>query len=238
MPNNQATADLAKKLQYEATFRGQVRRGFFREGKIFREQVLREDKLTDPAALRSIWTDIIKAQYTVVSLAFANLSTLPPLDAYILNSKLEDFVRQEAFRRSFFISRTSTKDMFIAKSEALKFLNVNKIDVTDNSLSRVGGRILRRMQFPRSENITVTETQSAAEGSKALRGKLEEKNQKEWITVSDSKVRPSHVSAHGQIRFNDIPFNVGGEYLRYPGDTSLGASVANVAYCRCAAIYG
>ncbi len=238
MANNQAVEDLAKKIRFEARFRGDVRRGFFRENVIFRNQILVENRLTDPQALRSIWMDIIAKQYTTVATSFANPSTLSPLDGFILNSKLELFVKQNTFRDSFFISRTSEKNMFTAKNEALKFLVDNDIAVTERSLQRVGGRILRRMQSPRVENIVVTETQSAAEGSKEIKSKVEEKNRKEWITVNDSKVRPAHVSAHGQVRFNDIPFKVGEEFLNYPGDTSRGASVKNVAYCRCAAIYG
>ncbi len=174
-----------------------------------------------------------------MALAFAGLETLPPLDAFILNVQLNKFIQQEAIRDSLVISRTSTRNMFTAKSEALKFLTGNNIPVTDISMERAGGRILRRLQSPRVENIVVTETQSAAEGAKELKSKIEGKaRRKEWVTVSDGKVRPSHVSAHGQIRFGDLPFNVGGESLRYPGDTLLGASVGNVAYCRCAAIYG
>lgn len=237
MPNNRATADLASKLRYESTFRGQVRRGFFREGKIFREEVLKEGRIVNPWALRNIWTGIIRQQYLSVAIAFASMESLPPLEAYILNAHLQTLIKEEVFRDSFFISRTSERHMFIAKNQATKFLTANKIDVTDLSMQRVGGRILRRMQFPRVENIVVTETQSAAEGAKELKSRIEEKGKKEWFTVSDGKVRPSHVLAHGQVRYRDIPFKVGGQFLRYPGDTSLGASVGNVAYCRCAALY-
>lgn len=59
-----------------------------------------------------------------------------------------------------------------------------------------------------------------------------------WITMQDEKVRPAHAAAHGQTVRVDEPFIVGGERLRHPGDTGLGASHANTSDCRCVAEYG
>lgn len=63
------------------------------------------------------------------------------------------------------------------------------------------------------------------------------KVRKEWVSAGDEKVRRSpfsHVLADGQKVNIDEPFTVGGQLLRIPGDTSLGASLANVIRCRCA----
>lgn len=57
--------------------------------------------------------------------------------------------------------------------------------------------------------------------------------QKSWQTMRDKKVRPAHVGALGQTVPIGQPFVVGGELLMEPGDTSLGASIWNVANCRC-----
>ena len=59
---------------------------------------------------------------------------------------------------------------------------------------------------------------------------------KEWVTQGDSRVRGAHQAADNQSRELQQPFDVGGELLRYPGDTSLGASPENVVNCRCASI--
>ena len=98
--------------------------------------------------------------------------------------------------------------------------------------------MLRKKQSGRVDTIKITETQTAAEGSKEIAKKAEEKDKKVWITVLDSKVRDSHVFAHGQEKLIDQPFEVGGEALKHPGDGSLGASIGNVVNCRCSAIYG
>jgi uncharacterized protein with gpF-like domain len=60
---------------------------------------------------------------------------------------------------------------------------------------------------------------------------------KKWVTVGDDKVRPAHRVANGQIKPINQPFIVAGEKLMFPGDTSLGASIKNVANCRCNARY-
>ncbi len=63
--------------------------------------------------------------------------------------------------------------------------------------------------------------------------------QKMWKNVGDNRVRTGkfdHRQPDGQIRPVALPFEVSGELLMYPGDTSLGASTGNVAGCRCSAI--
>lgn len=55
-----------------------------------------------------------------------------------------------------------------------------------------------------------------------------------WSTMMDERVRDWHQEAEGQERRVDQPFDVGGEKLRFPGDTSLGASLRNTINCRCA----
>jgi hypothetical protein len=58
--------------------------------------------------------------------------------------------------------------------------------------------------------------------------------EKEWVTAGDEVVRVSpfsHVAADGQkVNINES-FNVGGQLLRIPGDTSQGASLSNVINC-------
>lgn len=60
---------------------------------------------------------------------------------------------------------------------------------------------------------------------------------KYWVTMSDNLVREAHQAAEGQVQFADEPFTVMGEELMMPGDTSMGASAANICNCRCTAVY-
>lgn len=61
---------------------------------------------------------------------------------------------------------------------------------------------------------------------------------KEWLSErSDGRTRAHHLAADGQVRNLDEPFEVAGENLMYPGDSSLGASASNTIQCRCVVIY-
>jgi uncharacterized protein with gpF-like domain len=57
--------------------------------------------------------------------------------------------------------------------------------------------------------------------------------QKEWVTVRDNKVRPTHVAADRQIVPIGTPFRVGGARLQRPSDSSLGAPPRETVNCRC-----
>lgn len=62
-----------------------------------------------------------------------------------------------------------------------------------------------------------------------------------WDDSGDGRVRPSHrylaekYNASNPIKWGDSFVTARGERLRYPGDTSLGASAGEVIMCRCRA---
>lgn len=62
--------------------------------------------------------------------------------------------------------------------------------------------------------------------------------QKKWRTMRDERVRHSHATMNNQrVGFTE-PFVSGlGGLLMYPGDTSLGASDADIYNCRCSSEY-
>ena len=109
----------------------------------------------------------------------------------------------------------------------------------DNFERASGGRI---------GNIAESETQDAGENAKLDDAKLTAAAtvgiavanrllRKQWWTRLDNKVRPAHVGAQGQVQIIGDPFIVGGQRLQRPRDTSLGATIDNVARCRCNIIY-
>lgn len=56
---------------------------------------------------------------------------------------------------------------------------------------------------------------------------------KKWSATGDDRTRLEHSIADGQVKKLDEPFEVGGELLMYPLDSSLGASGKNIVNCRC-----
>lgn len=88
----------------------------------------------------------------------------------------------------------------------------------------------------RALNIAITETHSAAtyasdKAADATGLTLE----REWATVRDARARESHVTADGQRRSAEKPFNVGGHKLMRPGDPDGPAE--EVVRCRCVVLY-
>jgi len=65
---------------------------------------------------------------------------------------------------------------------------------------------------------------------------------KRWLSYIDDRTRDGengcdHISVDGQEREISQPYDVSGEQMMFPGDTSLGASVGNIANCRCTETY-
>lgn len=106
------------------------------------------------------------------------------------------------------------------------------------------GAALRRKLNGRNSGISTTETQAVAEEAKQVEAEVLTPNEevvptKEWVTAGDGKVRTSpfsHRAADEQKKLLDELFIVGGQKLKMPGDMSHGASIANVANCRCSSI--
>ncbi len=238
MVETAADADLRKKLVFEREFLPVIQRTFRAERKLFRNLIISMGLTPETRLLSSIWRVPLTAQYDEVATEFAALSeaieAMPLLRA---NVSLQKFIETSAIVSASGISATSARDMRSASALAAEMLREEGQVVTNAAVATAGSRILARQQKGREGAIRVTETQTAAEGGKSIGANAQGLEAKVWQTVQDSRVRPAHMTANGQRSSISGVFVVGGERLLYPGDRSLGASVGNVAYCRCAAIY-
>lgn len=100
------------------------------------------------------------------------------------------------------------------------------------------GRILRKrfsgLSVSNAKRIVRTESVNAANyatNQSAIDVFGKNNLQKEWIATIDNRVRIEHIEANGQVVEMSENFMVGGEQLRYPGDSS--GSAWNVINCRC-----
>lgn len=122
-----------------------------------------------------------------------------------------------------------------------------KKDISKSKQAKLVRAKVRQSSLGRAKTtIPTTETQEPAEHSKFIAAiainnsdNKPHKRQpiKTWVTVGDEKVRSAHQGADLQVKNSDDPFDVGGEQLMRPGDSSLGASPENVINCRCSAQY-
>ena len=60
-----------------------------------------------------------------------------------------------------------------------------------------------------------------------------ERFSKVWLSSRDIRVRDSHSAADGQTVDLDDSFKLAGGRLRFPGDSTLGASAGEIIHCRC-----
>lgn len=155
------------------------------------------------------------------------------------------FVNQRSHEMSAEILSTTKKNLQESEVFVNKLITENELTLTnaeknslimDNFENRLNNRI---------EGISQTETQVVYENAKHTQGNLVARKldragqnmQKDWNAFLDGKTREFHAMAHGQRKPLNTPFEVGGERLMYPGDTSLGASLWNIIRCRCTQIF-
>jgi uncharacterized protein with gpF-like domain len=92
-----------------------------------------------------------------------------------------------------------------------------------NGLSKTNAQRIVRTESTLAANYATQQTAIDTFGINNL--------QKEWFAALDSRVRPDHAAANGQVVDQKDYFKVGGEELMMPGDSN--GSAANVINCRC-----
>ncbi len=65
----------------------------------------------------------------------------------------------------------------------------------------------------------------------------EGKTKKKWIDIRDSRERKTHREVGGTVKKITVPFLVGDSLMMYPKDSSLNASLEQIANCRCSVKY-
>jgi hypothetical protein len=90
---------------------------------------------------------------------------------------------------------------------------------------------------PELENAASTQaTRSLNERQMATMAALGPGASKRWAARRDSRTRPDHEEANGQVVPLAAPFRVGGELLQYPGDPT--GSPGQTYNCRCVVVPG
>lgn len=253
MPEISVADQLGMKLKLERTFSRQVRAIFAQQARSFRTDLL-EDPFSTVFSRSFLkeWEAFLEVHYERVQKAFfhVNFEFLPDDwnddDDDELWLLLFWWRKAQAKKQALLISATDfkMKQASVAQARA-SFADQGKVPSAEE-MSLTSTNNLRRKNKARVENITITETQSAAETTKFTEAKQVAKKKpdpekiilKGWQTRRDKKVRPWHSAAQGQIRHMAEFFNVGGERLMMPGDNSLGASAKNISRCRCFLLYG
>jgi len=178
------------------------------------------------------------------------------LDELIIISLAAWAVEKRA-RALSFITATNDEQMLRAIEAARRELIDAGMPIDNRTLAVASSSILSRAFNTRVDRIAVTETEESAEATNqivasatagavpfsavAIQG-IQPAVQtteviKTWRDMNDSVVRPSHRLINGTSITESGIFIVGGSRLRFPSDTSLGASISEIINCRCFADY-
>lgn len=92
-------------------------------------------------------------------------------------------------------------------------------------------------QFSTNRATLIARTEMAAvqNGGSLAAARLVGVSTKQWLATGDSRTRPTHRDADGQIVNVNEKFNVGVDLLDFPGDPN--GSIAEIAQCRCTCVY-
>lgn len=254
------------KISLERQFAPSVRALLNRMIRDFRILYSASTMIPDTKLYKSDWETLLDQQYRRVGNSFIGIEQKSKILAMLHVKQIEDeetlslisaayflWSKERAPRQADFILNTTSDKINDALEDAKQAAPAG---LTGNELNRfvatTAAATLFRGVPGRVGVITNMETQAPAEQAKqftanAIAGfailpleQITEQPQqitKEWNTVGDELVRRAHADADFQTRNNKEAFTVGGESLKYPGDTTLGASLGNVVNCRCAAIY-
>lgn len=156
------------------------------------------------------------------------------------DEKIEKYINKRIRSQGKEILETTKNNLEQSRSFVNRVIEDEGLDLATEEIDSLILDNFTQRVMNRTETIAVTETQNMYEQAKQIQmGLVSEKinssasAQKRWSSILDQKTRPAHAAAHGQRVPIEQAYTVDGEMLMFPGDTSLGASISNVANCRC-----
>jgi len=261
MAANEARRDLTEKLRFERLLADEIRAFNRRMVRGTVGEYGRTGRPFDASTVQPELAEILLKHYDRVSPEFDNQITdiLPEdieatdAETAAIASALALFFAARAPEQAGIITGTNQRNIddsitaaiSVSQEEAAAGRPQTRFDI-----AALTGAVLSRKLTGRVTGIASLETQAPAETAKATEAQVltgqppsitggtlrETPVAKEWVTVGDERVREAHVLADSQTMTLNAPFQVGGELLRWPGDTSLGATAGNVINCRCSSV--
>jgi len=185
------------------------------------------------------------AQASVIPIAeteFAELFERRGLPGYATRqeSEWEQFLQEYLdSRRDFFtgpVQQTTRARVMsvvndVMTDDEFRLAGINRI--ADEMNDRIAGITRSRAEVTARTEVISGSNRASQVAAERFQSEQQVGMVKEWISAQDSRVRPTHVEADGQIVPLKSPFQVGGHRLQHPGDVSLGAPAKEVVQCRC-----
>lgn len=244
---------LAKKLKLENRFKPELMRFFKQVGRDATAKWAATGRIPNLNSFELELIALLRGHYRRVSRAFFKDARneaktvnffLETKQEENIDSEIVDYINRHSIQQSMFILQTTESNLNVVAASVLGAAT-GIIKPSRTETAREIRREFDKRSVKRVGTIATTETQTTSEAikfiessavSETLRQTTGRTMIKTWATLLDEVTRPSHVLADRQERPIKVPFDVQGEKLMVPGDTSLGASVSNIIECRCASI--
>ena len=250
-PKQQELKDLALKMKLEIPMKADIKSFLRRFYDDFAVIYTRTGKVLDLSVYDSELQAVLKKNYKRVQMAFKrnlrNQLKNNKQDESDINDEVEAalllWLLMQAKKQSEFIISTTGAAIQEEVQAVIRAAGQDGIVLTNKEIAAAVKAELKKKAEGRAEIIAITEVQQVAEATKQIEAVAVENTillpvplLKEWRAVLDERTRNTHFVADGQVRLLTVPFDVGGQKLMFPGDTSLGASVGNIINCRCVSI--
>lgn len=245
--------DLALKLRLENVFKPTLKRFFNSLIKAFRlkyshnnrkEVINVDDYLPEMVGiLRPHYRRVMKAFYAVDRKEIKSLEKKDEIESDI-EGTMHEYILIHSEHQAKIILRTVKDELDNAIQKYITESVLNHRDPDPQVIADLVYKDFKHKIKGKADIIALTETQIVAEKTKFEEYRAitqsgdptSELFMKQWVAILDRRVRPWHAAADGQRVAIDEPFIVKGEKLLYPGDSSFGVSVDNIANCRCSSL--
>jgi len=256
--HGEAVKDLALKIKLERRLVTKIRPLFREINRNAKNYFELENKIPDVIKDHKIELEVLlRNHYKRVAKDFKNrlrLSVEKSIQKKYIEIKSTSTLEKAI--SDYIVFRANTQSEYILDTTQKELNNAYTSSVFDETI-QTREEFIKEASFQadrkalgRAGNIGLTETQNMAESSKFLEAKyifsedqlvvggvpITTENSeifKTWTAFLTEVTREWHADADDQTVLQSDPFVVGGEYLMFPGDMSLGATLKNICNCRC-----
>lgn len=251
-----AARDLAKKMKLEARFKPKLRKFFNQIGKDVNAVWTATRSIPNLSTFNLEMVALLREHYRAVSRSFDTTTRTDIKSGFLdlvtkqeenIDKSIVEFINQHSQQQADFILRTTERDLNKISRDVITGAATQGLVLTNAEIGTAIEDQFDETSDNRVGTIATTETQTPAETIKFLEATAvasvlaivpgTQELFKTWNTVLDERTRLSHVEADRQRVPVNQPFRVQGQQLMVPGDTSLGASISNIANCRCSAVF-
>jgi len=152
------------------------------------------------------------------------------LDELVKRAKLKPQVKRSLLISSHKIVKVNQTTQNLVANQLRKGLDAGE------GLNELSKRISNTLGSNRARALSIARTQTAGAVETGRFAGMQEAGieKKTWLTSRDNEVRDSHLTAESRYADGialDVPFQVGSDFLMYPGDPN--DSAGNIINCRC-----